>query len=53
MAITFNPDDGDSVVIGGTDATGPNPKYSISAERVQSEQGVLLDVIYNITVNGY
>lgn len=52
MAITFNPDDGDSVVIGGTDATGPNPKYSISAERVQSEQGVLLDVIYNITVTG-
>ena len=52
MAITFNPSDGDSVVIGGTDATGPNPKYSISAERVQSEQGVLLDVIYNITVTG-
>lgn len=52
MAITFNPANGDSVVIGGTDATGPNPKYSISAERVQSEQGVLLDVIYNITVTG-
>ena len=52
MAITFNPADGDSVVIGGTDATGPNPKYSISAERVQSEQGILLDVIYNITVTG-
>lgn len=52
MAVTFNPATGDSVVIGGTDATGPNPKYSISAERVQSEQGILLDVIYSITITG-
>ena len=52
MAVTFNPIGGDQLTIGGTSATGPFPKYSIGTERVESGDGTLIDLIYNITVTG-
>ena len=52
MAVTFNPHTGDSVTIGGSSTTGPFPKYSIGLERVESDAGVLIDIVYAITVTG-
>ena len=52
MAVTFNPHSGDSVTIGGSSTTGPFPKYSIGVERVESDAGVLIDIVYAITVTG-
>jgi hypothetical protein len=52
MAVTFNPVGGDSITIGGTAATGPFPKYSVSTERVEASDGTLIDMIYSISVTG-
>tara|TARA_Y100000593_G_scaffold94898_1_gene197021 strand:+ start:7666 stop:9141 length:1476 start_codon:yes stop_codon:yes gene_type:complete len=52
MAVTFNPIGGSSLTIGGTSGTGPFPKYSINVERVESGDGTLIDLIYNISVTG-
>ena len=52
MAVTFNPIGGAQLTIGGTSATGPFPKYSVNTERVESGDGTLIDLIYNITVTG-
>ena len=52
MAVTFNPIGGSSITIGGTSGTGPFPKYSINTERVESGDGTLIDLIYNISVTG-
>jgi hypothetical protein len=52
MAVTFNPIGGDSITIGGTAATGPFPKYSVSTERVEAADGTLIDMTYSISVTG-
>ena len=52
MAVTFNPIGGSQITIGGTSATGPFPKYSINTERVETGDGTLIDLIYNISVTG-
>ena len=52
MAVTFNPVGGNSITIGGTAATGPFPKYSVSTERVEAGDGTLIDIIYSISVTG-
>jgi hypothetical protein len=52
MAVTFNPVGGNSITIGGTAATGPFPKYSVSTERVEASDGTLIDMIYSISVTG-
>jgi len=52
MAVTFNPVGGDSITIGGTAATGPFPKYSVSTERVEASDGTLIDMTYSISVTG-
>jgi len=52
MAVTFNPVGGDSITIGGTAATGPFPKYSVSTERVEAADGTLIDMTYSISVTG-
>ena len=52
MAVTFNPVGGDSITIGGTAATGPFPKYSVSTERVEASDGTLIDMIYSISITG-
>ena len=52
MAVTFNPVGGNSITIGGTAATGPFPKYSVSTERVEAGDGTLIDMIYSISVTG-
>ena len=52
MAVTFNPIGGSSLTIGGTSGTGPFPKYSINVERVETGDGTLIDLIYNISVTG-
>ena len=52
MAVTFNPIGGAQLTIGGTSGTGPFPKYSIGTERVESGDGTLIDLIYNISVTG-
>ena len=49
MAVTFNPHSGDSVTIGGSSTTGPFPKYSIGVERVESDAGVLIDIVYAVS----
>lgn len=52
MAVTFNSVGGGSIIIGGTAATGPFPKYSVSAERVEAADGTLIDMTYSISVTG-
>ena len=52
MAVTFNPIGGSQITIGGTSSTGPFPKYSINTERVETGDGTLIDLIYNISVTG-
>ena len=52
MAVTFNPVGGNLITIGGTAATGPFPKYSVSTERVEAGDGTLIDIIYSISVTG-
>jgi hypothetical protein len=52
MAVTFNPVGGELITIGGTAATGPFPKYSVSTERVEAADGTLIDMIYSISVTG-
>jgi hypothetical protein len=52
MAVIFNPVGGDSITIGGTAATGPFPKYSVSTQRVEAGDGTLIDMIYSISVTG-
>lgn len=52
MAVVFSPTGIDAITIGGTDATGPFPKYSISTEKVVTGDGTLLDLTYTISVTG-
>ena len=52
MAVVFSPTGIDAITIGGTDATGPFPKYSISTERTATGDGTLLDLTYSISVTG-
>ena len=51
MAVTFNSIGGGSITIGGSGAD-PFPKYSISTEGVQSGDGTLIDITYNVSITG-
>ena len=48
MAVTFNSIGGGSITIGGS-GSDPFPKYSISTEGVQSGDGTLIDITYNVS----
>ena len=52
MAVTFTPLNSDPLTIGGTAATGPFPKYSISTEQITTGDGTVIDLLYNVTVTG-
>lgn len=53
MSVTYAPYNyADIFTIGGSIATGPFPKYSISKENIQGSDGSPLSVKYNINITG-
>jgi len=52
MAVTYTPSGQNAITIGGTALTGPFPSYSIKRSTTSSQDGIVINNKYTITVSG-